>query len=49
MTIPQINSLILELEAKLLHAQGTINRFLIVQEIKSLNMELEAQTEYYYL
>jgi hypothetical protein len=49
MTISRINSLILELEAKLLHTEGTINRYLIVQEIKALNEQLEAQTEYYYL
>jgi hypothetical protein len=49
MTIDRINTLILELENKLLYTQGTINRYLIVQEIKSLNNELEAQTEYYYL
>ena len=49
MTITRINSLINELEFKLLHAQGTINRYLIVQEIKSLNEQIEAQTEYYFL
>jgi hypothetical protein len=49
MTIERINTLISELELKLYHAQGTINRYLIVQEIKSLNEQIEAQTEYYYL
>jgi hypothetical protein len=49
MSINQINLLIIELENKLLHTQGTINRYLIVQEIKSLNEQIEAQTEYYYL
>jgi hypothetical protein len=49
MTIQKINSLISELEAKLLNTEGTINRYLIVQEIKSLNDQLESITEYYYL
>jgi hypothetical protein len=49
MTIKIINSLILELEQRLSITQGTINRYLIVQEIKSLNDQLESQTEYYYL
>jgi hypothetical protein len=49
MSIKQINSLISELEQRLTITEGTINRYLIVQEIKSLNDQLEAQTEYYYL
>jgi hypothetical protein len=49
MTITRINSLISELELRLMDTQGTINRYLIVQEIKSLNDDIEALTEEYYL
>jgi hypothetical protein len=49
MSINQINSLISELENKLLHAQGIINRYLIVQEIKSLNEQIESLTEEYFI
>lgn len=49
MTIARINSLISELETMLMHTQGTINRYLIIQEIKSLNDDIEALTEEYYL
>jgi hypothetical protein len=49
MSIQKINSLISELEQKLLHTQGIINRYLIVQEIKSLNDQLESITEEYFI
>jgi hypothetical protein len=49
MTIQKINSLISELEAKLLHTEGIINRYLIVQEIKSLNEQIESLTEEYFI